>query len=156
MTLLPCIYHPSVDPTVELGAVGTQFYQENIGILRWAIELSRLNILFEVAILSQYLTNPWKEYFEQVYHIFGYLKQDCKRTLYLDPDEPNIPEERFTKFEWEDFYKGVVEVIPHNVPKSEGKSISLHVFVDSDHIGDKSIRRFQTEVLIFYNKDPII
>ena len=49
-----------------------------------------------------------------------------------------ISEEYFIKFERKDFYKGVVEPIPHNMPNPIGKLISLHVFVDFHHAGDKS------------------
>jgi len=113
-------------------------YQEIIGILRWAIELGRLDILFEVAILSQCLANPRKGHLEKNYHLSGYQKRNCKRTLYLDPDELMISEEYFIKFERKNLYKGVVEPIPHNMPNPIEKLISLHVFIDFHHAGDKS------------------
>ena len=41
-------YHPSEDETPELDSEGLTFYQEKIGVLRWAVELRRVNILLEV------------------------------------------------------------------------------------------------------------
>ena len=38
-------YRPEVDVTPELKADGLQYYQELIGVLRWAIEIGRLDIL---------------------------------------------------------------------------------------------------------------
>lgn len=125
-------------------------------MLRWAVELGRVDILLEVALLSQYLANPRVGHLEQVYHIFGYLKQSGKRTIYMDPGYPNITEERFNGFEWEEFYKDAVEPISPNAPEARGRPLHLHAFVDSDHAGDKVTRRSQTGILIFCNRAPVI
>ena len=39
----------------KLDAEGTRYYQELIGVLRWAIELGRVDILLEVSLLSSLL-----------------------------------------------------------------------------------------------------
>ena len=156
ITPLTSGYHPAVDVSPELDAEDTQFYQECVGMLRWAVELGRVDILLEVALISQYLANPRRSHLDQIYHIFGYLKQVGKRTIYLDPDYPNISEDRFTKFDWEDFYKDAKEQISPNAPDPRGKSVELHTFVDSDHGGDKITRRSQTGILVFCNKVPIV
>ena len=148
-------YHPSEDQTPELDVNDIQTYQEFIGMLRWAVELGRVDILLEVALMSQYLANPRRGHLEQVYHIFGYLRQVGKRTIYLDPTYPHVTEERFAKFEWEEFYKDAVEVISPNAPEARGRPLNIHVFVDSDHGGDKSTRRSQTGILVFCNRAPI-
>ena len=41
-------YHPSEDVTKELNVEGVQFYQEIIGILRWAVEIGIVNMILEV------------------------------------------------------------------------------------------------------------
>ena len=148
-------YHPSIDTSRELNADETQFYQECVGMLRWVVELGRVDILLEVALMSQYLANPREGHLEQIYHIFGHLRQVGKRTIYLDPQYPNISEERFTKFDWEDFYKDAVEQISPYAPEPRSRSLFLHVFVDSDHAGDKVTRRSQTGILVFCNRAPI-
>ena len=68
-------YHPSEDTTKELNAEGVQFYQEMIGILLWAVEIGRVDIVLEVSLLSSHLTLPRIGHLQAVYHIFGYLKQ---------------------------------------------------------------------------------
>ena len=45
-------YHPSEDVTKKLNVEGVKFYQDMIGILRWAVEIGRVDILLEVSILS--------------------------------------------------------------------------------------------------------
>ena len=49
-------YHPSEYVTKELNVEGVQFYQELIGILRWAVEIGRVDILLEVSLLLSHLS----------------------------------------------------------------------------------------------------
>ena len=120
---------------------GVQFYQELIGILRWAVEIGRVNILFEVSLLSSHLALPRIGHLQPVYHIFGYLKQVPKRKLYFDPVLPLISEDRFHKFDWEDFYRDSNEAIPDDMPKTRDKIMTTHCFVDANHAADKVTRR---------------
>ena len=78
-------YRPERDVSVELTPVGVQRYQELIGVLRWAAELGRVDILLETAMLPTYMALPQKGHLEQVYHVFGYLKTHSKRCLFFDP-----------------------------------------------------------------------
>ena len=68
-------YAPEMEVSAELKADGVQYYQELIGVLRWACEIGRVDILLEVALLSTYLASPRLGHLEQVFHIFGYLKE---------------------------------------------------------------------------------
>jgi len=49
----PTCYKPEVDITSVLDEESTNRFQQLIGILRWAIELGRIDILAEVSFLSQ-------------------------------------------------------------------------------------------------------
>jgi len=149
-------YHPAEDTSKELDSDGVQYYQELIGVLRWEVELGRVDILLEVALLSTHLVLPRVGHLQQVYHIFGYLKASPRRRLFFDPDHPKISESRFQRFDWEDFYKGAEEQIPDNMPEPRGKEVSTHCFVDASHGSDKVTRRSQTGILIFVNRAPII
>jgi hypothetical protein len=149
-------YHPSNDTTEELTSDGVKLYQEYIGVLRWAVEIGRLDILLEVALLSSHLALPRRGHLEQVYHIFGYLKHMPRRRLYMDPDYPAIEEDRFAKYDWTDFYKYATDPIPPKMPEPQGREMTVHCFVDADHAGDKVTRRSQTGILIFCNRAPII
>ena len=93
---------------------------------------------------------------EEVFHIFGYLKDSSKRKLGFDPGHPKIGIKLFHRFYWQDFYKCVKEEIPTNIPKPRGNSISTHCFVDPNHAGNNVTRRSQTGILIFVNKSVII
>ena len=148
-------YRPEVDVTAELKADGVQYYQELIGVLRWAVEIGRVDILLEVSMMSSHLALPREGHLEQVIHMFGYLKTHKKFRLMFDSDHPQISTNRFKSYDWFDFYKDAKEAIPTNMPEPRGHSMSTSAFVDADLAGDKKNRRSQTGVLIFCNKAPI-
>jgi hypothetical protein len=81
---------PELDGTPELDANETQYFQELIGMLRWATELGRVDILHEVSILSQYQASPREGHMEQIMHIFSFLKEKPKLSIYMDPSLPII------------------------------------------------------------------
>ena len=60
---------------------GVQTYQELIGILRWAVEIRKVDILLEVLLLSSHLALTRVGHLQTVYRIFGYLKQVPKRII---------------------------------------------------------------------------
>jgi len=88
-------YSPELDGTSELNTDDITFFQELIGMLRWATELGRVDILHKVALLSQYHASPRERHLEQLLNIFGYLKEHPKVTIHMDPDLPNIDYEVF-------------------------------------------------------------
>ena len=67
-----------------------------------------------------------------------------------------ISEDRFQKFDWEDFYPGACEPIPLDMPRPKGKSVSTRCFVDTNRAGDKTTRRSMTGILICCNIALII
>jgi hypothetical protein len=81
-------YRPELDSTAELNDEDCRYYQELIGVLGWAVELGCIDILTEVAMLSTYFALSRTGHLEQVYHIFGYLKENPKKTLAFDPRHP--------------------------------------------------------------------
>ncbi|KAI2498321.1 Reverse transcriptase (RNA-dependent DNA polymerase) [Fragilaria crotonensis] len=51
-------YRPEVDTTDECNSEQATRFQNLIGVLRWAVELGRLDVYTEVALLSQHLALP--------------------------------------------------------------------------------------------------
>lgn len=149
-------YRPELDTSPELGTEGHRYFQELIGVLRWACEIGRLDILLEVALLSAYLASPREGHLEAVFHIFSYLKHHPKRRIAFDPDHPHIRESRFMTHDWGEFYRNAAEAIPPNAPPPRGKPVSTHCFVDADNAGNTVTRRSQMGILIFVNRAPII
>jgi len=149
-------YAAEMDVTAEMKSDGIQYYQELIGVLRWACEIGRVDILLETSLLSSYLAAPRIGHLEAVFHIFGYLKHVPRRKLGFDPSHPYVDETRFHKFDWEDFYRGAEEAIPTNMPVPRGNPVSTTCFVDANHAGNKVTRRSQTGILLFLCKAPIM
>jgi hypothetical protein len=54
----PTGYKPELDVTDELDGDLVSHFMQLIGILRWAIEIARIDIYLEVSLLSQYQANP--------------------------------------------------------------------------------------------------
>ena len=149
-------YRPENDTSPELKAQGIQKYQELIGILRWAVELGRVDILLETSMMSTYLAMPREGHLQQAYGIFGYLKTFPKRRLWFDPKDPGIDERSFTEYDWYDFYRDAKESIPGDMPEPRGNPVTTHCFVDADHASNKVTRRSQTGILMFVNRAPIV
>ena len=148
-------YKPELDSTGELKADGVQWYQEIIGCLRWAVELGRIDILLETALMSQHLALPREGHLEQVLHIVGYIKSHKKFRVLFDASQPRVNEKWFQKYDWFDFYRDAKEAIPPNMPEARGNPIIISCFVDANHAGNVKDRRSQTGILIFMNKAPI-
>jgi hypothetical protein len=51
-------YKPELDESPELDPSRSNFYQSQIGILRWCVELGRIDIITEISMLSTYLCSP--------------------------------------------------------------------------------------------------
>jgi hypothetical protein len=76
-----------------------------IGILRWAIELGRIDIYIDVALLSSFLAQPRVGHVSAVLHIFSYLKCHENSKLIFDLAYQSWNETQFTKYDWTEFYR---------------------------------------------------
>jgi hypothetical protein len=83
-----------------LGDEKANYYQQLIGVLRWAIELDRIYIAFCTAIMSKYLVQPRRGHLNELFHMFAYLKSHDRSRLVLDPSRPRIDESHFIKQDW--------------------------------------------------------
>ena len=98
---------------------------------------------------------PCVGHIQAVYRVCGYLKRVPKCKLYFDPRKPIISEDRFQKFDWEDFYTDACKPIPLNLPIPRGKFLSTHCLVDANHAGDKTTIISMTEILILLPEPQI-
>ena len=57
-TPLSSLYRPELDTSLELKGSGLQHYQGLIRVLRWAVELGRVDILLETSMMSTHLALP--------------------------------------------------------------------------------------------------
>ena len=105
-------FRPELDVTEELGEELNNRYQHLIGVLRWSIELGRIDILTEVSFLSQHLCSIREVHIDAVYLIFGYLQKNLGknpgRMAYdpmYEPTDYNVFEVVRRNFDvWKDLY----------------------------------------------------
>ena len=115
-------------------------------------DLGRIDIDVEVSQISSFLAMPRQGHLANALHIMSYLKIKYNSRLVCDPCYPGIDMSEFkSNKNWAPFYGDVQEARPLNAPKPLGKEITLRMFVDSDHTGDKSDRRSSTGFMIFMN-----
>ena len=145
-------YDPDMDITPVLNPEQASYYNSLIGILRWMVELGRLDICTEVSMLASYLAMPREGHLDAAIHIMSYLKGKHNSRLVLDPSYARHDKEVFIDdADWRPFYGDVKEALPPNAPKPLGREVELRMFVDSDHAGDKASRRSRTGFMIFMN-----
>jgi hypothetical protein len=151
-------YRPELDVTPELGEADASYYHTLVGILRWIVELGRVDIDVEVSMMSSHLALPREGHLKELYHIFAYLKARPNAEMVFDPT-PIEPDH--TLFERQDWsysaygYEDLKEELPSDMPVPHGQSMTMRVFVDADHAGDQVTRRSRTGFIVFLNKAPI-
>ena len=149
-------YRPEIDISDELGPVEAAYYQSLIGIIRWIVELGRVDITVEASMMASCMALPRRGHLEQLFHIFAYLKNKHNSEMVFDPSEPDIDEADFEKEDWSDtVYGKCTEEIPDNMPGTRGFGMKIVACVDSDHAGDNITRRSRTGFIIYLNSAPI-
>ncbi len=69
----------------------------------------------------------------------------------MDLTYPDIDDDQFPVMDWKVFYSDITEPIPSNAPKPLGEPVDVHMFMDSNHAGDKQTRRSCSGFLIYVN-----
>ena len=156
-TPISTIYRPELDTTPELNAQDASYYQSLIGILRWMVELGRIDTCLEVSMMSSHLALPRQGHLQQVLHIFSYLKKHHSSSLVFDPTIPDIDETKFRRMDWSssEFGGDLQEDLPGNMPEPRGVGFVMRAMVDADHAADTTCRRSRTGFLVYLNSAPI-
>ena len=147
-------YCPELDVSEELSSSNASYYQSLIGILRWIVELGRVDVCLEVSTMSSHLALPRKGHMEQVMQIFGYLRKYHNAELVFDPSDPTINEQDFERRDWASSEFGHVEGkedLPPNMPEPRGLGFTIVAKVDADHASDTVTRRSRTGILVYLN-----
>jgi hypothetical protein len=152
----PTEYRPELDISPLLTEDSVHYYQSQLSILRWMVELGRLDIYINVAMLSSFLLQPREGHLNAIFHIYGYLKAHTRSTMVFDDGYIHWNDDEFYTADWSEFYPGAIEDVPKNAPPPRGLPVQFNVFVDADHAGNRMTRRSQTGILLYLNKAPII
>ena len=154
-TPLSANYGPELDVSPELDDDEATYYQSLIGVLRWMVEMGRVDIAVEVSMMSSYVAMPREGHLQQLFHIFAYLKGVHNARMVFDPSYPDVDSDSFEKKDWTKFYGDVSEEKPPDAPEPLGKEFLLRAYVDSDHAGEKLTRRSRTGFIVYMNSAPI-
>ena len=110
-------------------------------MLRWSIELGRIDILTDLSCLSQHLCYQREGHLDTVYGIFRYLQKNLGknpgRMAYYpmyEPTDENIFEVvgRYL-YEWKYFYPDAQEMMPRHNPEVLGNYVVIKSYVDANH-----------------------
>ena len=150
-------YRPELDQTQECNAEHTNLYQNLIGVLRWICELGRIDILYKVSVLSQYLSSPRTGHIMEVASIFLYLEYHDRSWMVLDPTQFDIkwmprgneesPEARAKILK--NIYYNANDPDPPGKPAPYGQAVQINA-------GNSVTRRSHTGIIIYQNLAPII
>ena len=110
-----------------------------------------MDIITEVSMLASCTAAPREGHLHVVFHLFAYLEKKHNSRFVFNPSYPSIDMREFKECDWKDFYGEITEPIPPNPPMPRGKDVDIHLYVDSDHEGDRATRRSRTGFLIYLN-----
>ena len=88
-------YQPETDMKDPLDPDRASYYQTMIGVMRWMVEIGRIDIATECSLLSSHLSYPREGHFECALHMMGYLKWKHNSRLFFDPTYPDIDFDTF-------------------------------------------------------------
>lgn len=153
-------YKPELDTSPLLDEDLHSRYQQIIGGLRWAVELGRVDINVDVAIMSQYLAAPREGHLEAAYDIIRYLSVRPDRRLLMSPKRIPYTEAITKSFnttaDWKEFYGEMEEEDPHGMPTPLGEAVKITTYLDANHANNVVTRRSHTGILIFVNNALIV
>ena len=164
--VIPKGYRPEIDVTPELDPGEASYYQSLIGIMRWMVEIGRVDICTEVSMMSSHLALPRKGHLEALFHMFAYLKKHHNSEMVFDPSEPDVDTNEFPREDWSlSIYGDVSEELPRSkpfedsgpgdMPEPRGQGFRMRVYVDCDLGGELVTRRSRTGFAVFLNNAPI-
>jgi hypothetical protein len=143
-TPMQTLYRPELDVSPELEPVEASYYMSLIRILRWIVELGRIDICLECSMMSSHMAMPREGHMYQLFQIFGYLKKYHNTEMVFDPSDPVIDESSFELKYWTSSEFGHIqgkEELPANMPEPRGQGFVMRAKVDADHASDTITRR---------------
>ena len=123
-------------------------------ILRWMVELGRVDVCLETSEISSHMAIPRKCHIESLFHMGSHLKKYHNTELVFDPSDPDLDYSLFERKDWSSSEFGHVEgkeELPPNMPQPRGLGFVMSAKVDADHAADTVTRRSRTGFLVYLN-----
>ena len=119
------------------------------------VKMGRLDICMKVSAMSSFVSMPREGNFQQLLHMFAYLKIRHNAHIVLDMSYPEIDEEDFKKKYWGDVYGNDPDTVPSNIPMPLGSEFIMRDYVKKAFARCKVIRQSSTGFIIFLNSSHI-
>ena len=87
---------------------------------------------------------------KEVLREFGHLKHHCKGHIVVDTRVPCFGGHKAQKFEWEQFYPGVSEELPPDIPQPKGKVCYVSGYFDAENAHSQETRRSLTGIICLH------
>jgi hypothetical protein len=142
-----------LDATDYCNEEESNYYQQQIGVLRWDVELGRIDIAAEVSMMAAFTAAPRIRNFNALMHMFSYLEHHNRFKDVFDDTYINVTDEE--EYDWESFYPSIIEEFPSNTLTPRGDSVQIRCYVDADHAGDLLTRQSRKGVLIGRPNDAL-
>lgn len=153
----PTNFHPEIDDTPILGDDDIQLYQSYIGILRWAVELGRIDLGHVAGVMARFSACPREGHLVALICVFAYCKKHLESKLVFDPHRVDYSDIDWSGNDWSQFYPDIEEEpLPSHMPEPRGRPVQLNLFCDAAHATCLVTRRSTTGFVIFANGAPII
>ena len=94
---------PELDTIPELDPNAVSNYLAIIGVLRWMIELVRINIITKMSLLSFHVALLREGHLEAAVHIMAHVGQRHSSRLIYDPSYPEINHSIFKECDCSEF-----------------------------------------------------
>jgi hypothetical protein len=115
-SVLPSGYGPELDVSNYCNDEEANYFQQHIGVLRWTIELGRIDITAEVSMLAAFTAAPHQGHLQALFHIFAYLSKHDQSKLVFNDGYIKITDE--VEADWTSFYPDANEHIPTNMTEA--------------------------------------
>jgi hypothetical protein len=155
-TPAPTDFHPELDDTPFLNEDSVTLYQSFIGILQWAVELGRIDLVHFASTMAKFAALPSVGHMTAVVRGFGHIKKHLKSRIVVDTRVKDWSTRHWTSKDWSKFYPDVsMEIIPPDAPEAFGEPVQINIFCDASHATDLVTRRSTTGIIFFINGTPI-
>ena len=151
------IYRMELDVSQVLNPKEAQEYQQFFGIAHCIVEIGRVDILYEVLLLSSHLSMPRKVHMEALMGMLVYLDKAYGETIIVYHIIPKVNTSMEIETNWlKSIYgKDNQKKTTANTPEPLGKPMLVNVFVYTNQPEENLIYRSHTGILNYVNNTPI-
>ena len=104
-------YDPELDTSPELDPDAVSYYLTTIGVLKWMIELERIDITTNMSSISSHVALPREEHFEAAIHVMVHVCQRYNSRLVYVHSYPETDHSHFKECDWSEFYRDATKTL---------------------------------------------